>query len=106
MVRRIPDIIIKKLRIPWTLHRRILVLDSIELKKDCTLSIKNIPMKLSKLKPTWQYFKVVNGLETLERTDILSIIDTAEKVDYQVNNFSLLPYAMVLGLFLLFFQSC
>ena len=63
-------------------------------------------MKLSNLKSTWRYFKAVNGLDTIERTDILSIIDTAENIDYQVNNFSLLPNGLVFGLFLLFFQSC
>lgn len=63
-------------------------------------------MKLNNLKQTWRYFKVVNGLDTIERTDILSIIDTAEKMDYRVNSFSFLPNSIVFGLILLFFQSC
>ena len=63
-------------------------------------------MKLNNLKPTWQYFKVVNGLDTIESADIMSIIDTTEKVKYQVNYCSSLPNTVVFGLILLFFQSC
>ena len=63
-------------------------------------------MNLNKLKQPWRYFKVVNGLERIERQEILSIINSVEKVDYQVNRFVAIPNSVVFGFMLLFFQSC
>ena len=44
--------------------------------------------------------------ENIEKAEILEIINCAEKVDYQVSKFSLLPNYIAFGLFLLFLQSC
>lgn len=63
-------------------------------------------MNLNKLKYAWQYFKVINGLENIEKGEILEIINFSEKIDYQTTKVSLLPNYLVFGMFLCFLQSC
>lgn len=63
-------------------------------------------MNLNNLKQSWQHFKIINGLETIETEDILAIINTSEQVGYSftiVNSFS---NATILGFVLLLIQSC
>lgn len=63
-------------------------------------------MKLNNLKQPWRYFKVINRMEPISSEEILLIIDSTETTQYQGYSFSFIPNSVVLGLILLFFQSC
>lgn len=63
-------------------------------------------MNLNKLRNSWQCFKVKNSLETINRLDILDIVEEVQVADYQQNSLFSFPHAVIYGLFLIFCQSC
>lgn len=61
---------------------------------------------LNKLATTWQHFKVINKLDTIEADEILDIIGRAETVPFTNNRMVVFQQSLLICLLFLFCQSC
>ena len=63
-------------------------------------------MNLNNFKATWSYFKIINQMDSIDSLEILNLIEEREIADYQIVRVGLLPNSIMLGLLILFCQSC
>lgn len=63
-------------------------------------------MNLDNFKPTWNYYKIVNQMDSIDSVEILDAISDFESVDYQKFSVKFLPNSVLYGLLILFCQSC